>query len=150
MCNGHSTRTSQGGTIAVLRPICPRYFPGGSDNEPQSRTEQLNGSLFFQNGLANLHTQAVFRGDNLQSNRTFHNCFAVIHKYGDNDKFHPLHQLDMRRESIPSDDGRTSEFTVGKALDLTVGENGVIGRRITVHRMGNLSSPIAEGIIGWN
>ena len=37
-----------------------------------------------------------------------------------------------------------------KPLQLEVGENGVIGRRITVYEDTGLANPIAEGIIGWN
>lgn len=54
MCNGHSTRVSQGGSIAVLRPT-PHL------KRTQSEEEML---LFFSNRCATRGTSIEFEGWN--------------------------------------------------------------------------------------
>ncbi|CAO2657237.1 Nn.00g033630.m01.CDS01 [Neocucurbitaria sp. VM-36] len=138
MCNGHSTRISQGGSIAVLRPTS--HFVG-------TRSED-DMFLLFSNQSASLGTSVEFKGleEHLQQDRHW----IVIHRDGD---------LSATSQSAPADplctfpltSGLDSTMQLPQRLDLGVGNAGIIGRRISViagSTQGTLT--LAEGIIGWN
>jgi hypothetical protein len=49
------------------------------------------------------------------------------------------------RSSVPSSDG--VDMPLGAALSLQVGNDGIIGRRVSMRRGGEL---LADGIVGFN
>jgi hypothetical protein len=44
----------------------------------------------------------------------------------------------------------TAQMEFSEALDLNVGGNGIIGRRISIFQDMTMTSLLAEGVIGWN
>jgi len=76
MCNGASSRVSQGGTIAILHPTPPAVnaiwpsFPW--------QTHTFKGELFFQDGEATEGTRAIFRSSNGSSHKDLEDCTVLI------------------------------------------------------------------------
>ncbi|KAF3004330.1 hypothetical protein E8E13_009429 [Curvularia kusanoi] len=143
MCNGASTRTSQGGSIAVLRPT----------QHLRRSTPSSDMMLFFHNQLASPGTSVELQGWEEQNENGRH--WVVIHQDGDlsapsstspqTAQSPPLYSFDLVGET----DAATLHLP--QKLDLGVGERGVIGRRVSV-MTGSVRGPltVAEGIIGWN
>ncbi|KAF2022370.1 hypothetical protein BU24DRAFT_337125 [Aaosphaeria arxii CBS 175.79] len=146
MCNGSSTRTSQGGSIAVLRPT-------KSDNNTSDEWRLLF-SYANTEGL-DVGTQIELKGNDLVTRRHDGGYWVVIHHTGDMSPSPspiatgavsppPFLMFDL--------DGETGSVTrLAQKLDLGVGENGIVGRKVSV-MTSSLRGPraVAEGIIGWN
>ncbi|KAF2132035.1 hypothetical protein P153DRAFT_183354 [Dothidotthia symphoricarpi CBS 119687] len=138
MCNGHSTRVSQGGSIAVLRP-------SPQTNHLTSDDEML---LFFTNQFAYPGTSVEFQcsKESFEQDR----CWVVIHRDGDlsassqQTQSNPLYSFSL-------DSDFDSSMQLPERLDLGVGDVGIIGRRVSV-MASSTKGPltVAEGIIGWN
>lgn len=47
-------------------------------------------------------------------------------------------------------DSRSSKIELDRCLELGVGNEGVIGRRVTVYRDRRMTGALADGVIGWN
>ncbi|KAL1615697.1 hypothetical protein SLS54_008827 [Diplodia seriata] len=147
MCNGNSSRLSAGGTIAVLRP--PPH---------ESQSPSANCNLFFQNpGELSGRTRAVFQADDGSCFDHFSGYFMLIHRNGDLLSRPPLseaagdalHAIQLR----PAVDEHQSlaQLDLANALELSVGGQGVIGRKVSiVTDLKDTGTTIAEGIIGWN
>ncbi|OAL52654.1 hypothetical protein IQ07DRAFT_505863 [Pyrenochaeta sp. DS3sAY3a] len=137
MCNGHSTRVSQGGSIAVLRPTSHLI-----------RTQSEEMFLLFSNQFQHIGTSVELQG--LEADLQQDRHWVVIHRDGD---------LTAAPHATPSnplysfalDSVLESTMQLPQKLDLGVGDAGIIGRRISV-MTGSSQDPLtlAEGIIGWN
>ncbi|KAF2192345.1 hypothetical protein K469DRAFT_653757 [Zopfia rhizophila CBS 207.26] len=151
MCNGFSARTSQGGSIAVLRPTQEaQVLDQASSNE--------EWQLVFSNnsdGQSQLGTQIEFRGWKGRSRALRTGSWVVIHRDGDlsastllplPDRIPPKPLFSFSIQNYAS-----SVIHLPQTLDLGVGETGIIGRRVSV-MTGSKKVPktLAEGIIGWN
>ncbi|KAF2102829.1 hypothetical protein NA57DRAFT_71814 [Rhizodiscina lignyota] len=142
MCNGTSSRISQGGAIAVLHP-----------NVPQNQGDRtFLGDLVFQQCYNSpAQTRAMFRRREAGDCGPFPGCYVVIHEDGNLNSAsarRPLHQFQLPPYQSPSCDSANMELR--QPLQLSVGGDGVIGRRVTVHRDSWMDGVMAEGIIGWN
>ncbi|KAJ4984795.1 hypothetical protein SVAN01_09668 [Stagonosporopsis vannaccii] len=137
MCNGHSTRVSQGGSIAVLRP---------TQHLQRSNTDQM--ALFFHNQFSAPGTSVELQGwdDDAQKERHW----VVIHQDGDlSGSASPVKTPPFYSFSLEQSEASTMHLS--QKLHLGVGDTGIIGRRVSVmtgSRKGPLT--VAEGIIGWN
>ncbi|EDU49819.1 oxoglutarate iron-dependent oxygenase protein [Pyrenophora tritici-repentis] len=137
MCNGTSTRVSQGGSIAVLRPTHHLI-------RTHSEEDML---LFFSNRFSAPGTSVEFQGLDESILQDIH--WVVIHRDGDltnapeKVSTNPLYSFSL--------DARPLRMQLPQRLDLGVGERGIIGRRVSV-MVGSFEGPLtlAEGIIGWN
>ncbi|KAF2818786.1 hypothetical protein CC86DRAFT_153961 [Ophiobolus disseminans] len=136
MCNGESTRVSQGGSIAVLRPT--QHL-----QRSQSEEDML---LFFSNRCATKGTSVQFEGWSDQEQKERH--WVVIHRDGDLSSHqlqaNPLYTFSLESNSDPM-------VQLSQRLELGVSDAGIIGRRVSV-MTSSTSGPLtlAEGIIGWN
>jgi hypothetical protein len=129
----------------------------------------VGGDLLFQQCPLAHTTRAVFRERVRRESRSFGGCYVVIQYVeciGLWENLHLAHHanshdgnLDSSPErrplyefAMPAWHGPHSDTTLelGHSLELAVGENGVIGRRVTVHRRERDGQIIAEGVIGWN
>ncbi|KAF1958571.1 hypothetical protein CC80DRAFT_14722 [Byssothecium circinans] len=140
MCNGHSTRTSQGGSIAVLKPC---QYLKRSDSEEEMR---LLFSNYSDPSINQVGTQVELHGWEANSTTSQENCWVVIHASSTQ-----LPSLSNPFFSFPLDGQSASTMRLQQKLDLGVGDTGIIGRRISVmtsSRKGPLT--VAEGIVGWN
>lgn len=139
MCNGSSNRTSQGGAIAALHPS------SSSDRTDEAFKGDI---LFYQNEPTSI--RAAFCPKEFGRCGPFPGCHVVIHQDGNLNATvmqPPLHQFQLK----PYDTfygSETAELLPG--LELSVGGDGIIGRRVTVHSDKRMERVVAEGIIGWN
>ncbi|KAH6620517.1 hypothetical protein C7974DRAFT_235510 [Boeremia exigua] len=136
MCNGHSSRVSQGGSIAVLRP---------TQHLRRSTTDQM--MLFFHNQFSAPGTSVELQGWNDNAKERH---WVVIHRDGDlSGSASPIQTPPFYSFSLES--GETATLDLPQRLDLGVGDAGIIGRRVSV-MAGSTKGPliVAEGIIGWN
>ncbi|CAI6336121.1 unnamed protein product [Periconia digitata] len=146
MCNGHSARTSQGGSIAVLRPSSPSQNPS-SDSEIK-----VLFSNSFATSLDQPGTQVQFHGLETSNSQPSYHHWLIIHRDGNlnNSTNHSLPPVDpFFSFALNSQDD--SVLQLNRTLDLGVGETGIIGRRISMMAGEQRGERvIAEGIIGWN
>ncbi|KAF2476766.1 uncharacterized protein BDR25DRAFT_322115 [Lindgomyces ingoldianus] len=150
MCNGFSTRTSQGGSIAVLRPT-------EHHTEPERTSSDQEWHLLFSNDDENLHrsgTQVQLRGWRGKQRSSIGGYWVVIHHDGDLSaslQGPPNRLLSDPLFSFLLDENSFSVTQLPQRLDLSVGDAGIIGRRVSV-MTSSAKGPlaIAEGIIGWN
>ncbi|TID24066.1 putative oxoglutarate iron-dependent oxygenase protein [Venturia nashicola] len=145
MCNGDSSRVAQGGAIAVLSPShrqieCPR-------------SGTLAGRLYFQQGIGASNRTAIrFEGIDNSHPEVLRGCQITIHDHGN-----LLRPVDHRDEGIrfafqPTSSGErsTAHMEYEKELVLSVGGDGIIGRRISVFKDDPTRILLAEGVVGWN
>ncbi|EME79400.1 uncharacterized protein MYCFIDRAFT_212209 [Pseudocercospora fijiensis CIRAD86] len=121
MCNGSSSRPSQGGTIAILKPT-----------QPSSHHHEL--SLRLINTDSESQTTAIVHG--LNGGGHF-----IVHRDGDLTSQQPLDASVLHEFQVTKD-----EFLAPR-MDLGVGGDGVIGRRVSLIQNQIL---VGQGIIGWN
>lgn len=60
-----------------------------------------------------------------------------------------LHTFALQNRCMSTQDSRIS-WELDQYLDLGVGGNGIIGRRISIYEDAMLRRHVAEGIVGWN
>ncbi|PGH17651.1 hypothetical protein AJ79_01013 [Helicocarpus griseus UAMH5409] len=173
MCNGFSSRISQGGATAFLRPLSTY------DNEPKS-----NDTIFDYQ--VTLHEDPTARADGIHLSiskplddqaeptqiqpspvEAFRSYWVEIHPDGDltpsksRDALPPLHRFPLQNLTSPQNlefsptaalasinliPGQTKSNA--KRLRLDACETGVIGRRMSV--VDATGMRVAEGVIGWN
>ncbi|EAT91628.1 hypothetical protein HBI56_012930 [Parastagonospora nodorum] len=136
MCTGNSTRISQGGSIAVLRPTHHLQ-------RTQSEDDML---LFFSNRCSSRGTSVELEGWNEEEQNDKH--WVVIHRDGD---LSSSPQQSVPLYSFSLDSSMAPVMQLPQRLDLGVGDVGIIGRRVSV-MTSSTKGPltVAEGIIGWN
>ncbi|KKZ62742.1 hypothetical protein EMCG_00329 [[Emmonsia] crescens] len=178
MCNGFSSRTSQGGATAFLRPLNTEESEPGSNNTlfdyqvtlQEHHTPEREGIHFCINRPTDEqpeqgHTQPC-------PVETFRAYWVEIHPDGDltpsksRDALAPLHRFPLRNLTQPEDLETSSTALVSMKLitDQNIGghgnnnsiqklrldacEMGVIGRRMSIVNATGMR--VAEGVIGWN
>ncbi|RII17555.1 hypothetical protein CUC08_Gglean002395 [Alternaria sp. MG1] len=138
MCNGSSNRVSQGGSIAVMRP---------TSHLARTHSEQ-EIFLLFTNPLSKSGTSVECQGlDNVIQQNSH---WLVIHRDGDLSAPQPQSIADsLYSFEIGSPLGGMMHLP--EKLHLGVGDNGIIGRRVSV-MTGSTQQPLtlAEGVVGWN
>ncbi|KAF7189378.1 hypothetical protein HII31_09356 [Pseudocercospora fuligena] len=121
MCNGSSSRTTQGGTIAILKPLQPSL--------------QHELSLRLINTDSESQTKAIVSG--LDGEGHF-----IVHRDGDLTSQQPLDASVLHRFQVTN-----NEQFLAPRMDLGVGGDGIIGRRVSLIQNQIL---VGQGIIGWN
>ncbi|KAF2727395.1 hypothetical protein EJ04DRAFT_138345 [Polyplosphaeria fusca] len=142
MCNGHSTRISQGGSIAILRST--RHSATPSQNE-EWRLLFSNQEYAHEN-LASNGTQVELQGWSQEHTGRRRGYWVVIHSQVSlpPTEMSPFYSFDLN----PSP---ASAMQLSQKLDLGVGDSGIIGRRVSVMTASTKGpTTVAEGIIGWN
>ncbi|EPS25394.1 hypothetical protein PDE_00327 [Penicillium oxalicum 114-2] len=176
MC-GESSRSTSGGTIAVLFPLdrcCDRDSSERSlSSSPQSTssvttsssysTSSSSYSLFFQESEnrspGDKKTKALLHFADGETYQTFCDHPEVeirIEKHGDLSArlfgMTPLHafRLDLSKGVRTSNEqgGREIEVDLRECLDLTVSARGVVGRQVTLCSLDGTA--LGTGIIGYN
>jgi hypothetical protein len=162
MCNGISTRTTVGGTIAVLRPV------------PDSRTTTrgpFDGELYFHKDEAGSRpgTSASFQSREYWNSTALAGYTIVIQyvflayddpaplttfsEYGDLSEPIEESRIFAKFTFFPLDKLATSclhRMELPEPLVLGVGKDGIIGRRLSVFEDETMTTRVAEGIVGWN
>ncbi|KAF2797083.1 hypothetical protein K505DRAFT_322852 [Melanomma pulvis-pyrius CBS 109.77] len=147
MCNGFSSRISQGGSIAVLRPT--KSFPSiclGAGEELR---------LLFSNQSGDDSTQVEFRGWEGKRRMWENGYWVVIHRDGDLNAPASKSAINQTTAnpflSFSLEKHATSITQLRQRLDLRVGDSGIIGRKVSV-MTSSIEGPmaVAEGIVGWN
>ncbi|KAJ5247081.1 hypothetical protein N7468_002064 [Penicillium chermesinum] len=165
MC-GDTTRTANGGTIAVVFPLDQLCSSNSSvaslSSSPDSVTSTASMSpysLFFRDPESNSRkTKATFHiddADTYNALRGHRQLDMRIEKYGDLSTNTatsppPLHKfrLDFARgQSTAGPAPRTVEFELPERLDLGASEKGVVGRQVTMEAGGSI---LGVGIVGYN
>ncbi|GAB7357161.1 hypothetical protein MBLNU459_g8154t1 [Dothideomycetes sp. NU459] len=136
MC-GDSSRTVQGGTIAVLK---------GINNMPDI-------NLLFHSSDPTT-TTATFQSAARDAHGDLERCQIVIHRDGDLraqlDRSNILHSFSLGADSTTQRPG-FDVFQLPAKLDLGAGGDGVIGRRVSLVRRSAMGATVLrQGIIGWN
>ncbi|KAK6535866.1 hypothetical protein TWF281_000116 [Arthrobotrys megalospora] len=137
MCHGHSSRMSEGGAIAILR------------GQGRQSGALFNAKITLKNSDEGIPTQATFLFEKSNKFPSLGACALVIHQDG-NLNYEDTNQMPLHH--IPFDlcnqqACEICEISLPARLDLGVGGQGVIGRKMTLM---NSRQVIAEGIIGWN
>ncbi|XP_014552752.1 hypothetical protein COCVIDRAFT_41134 [Bipolaris victoriae FI3] len=153
MCNGESTRVTQGGSIAVLHPTPPSplrrtrsssssFSSTSSSSDDETQQEEI--LLYFTNPLSKTSgTNVEMAGFGQQST---HAAWVVIHRDGDlSSSSSPQASNAFCSFPIKSQNGR---WQLERKLELGVGERGIIGRRVSV--LSGAREVLAQGVIGWN
>ncbi|KAF2007191.1 hypothetical protein P154DRAFT_528860 [Amniculicola lignicola CBS 123094] len=147
MCNGFSTRKSQGGSIAVLRRT-DSYL---SEPSPASSPTSEEWQLLFSNNAEDLsRTQVEFRASDSILKQQMERYWVVIHRNGDLGSSPGLPPTQITSNpffSFPLAADESSVTHLPQKLDLGVGDSGVIGRKVSIMRG---RTTVAEGIMGWN
>ncbi|KAH9822877.1 hypothetical protein Tdes44962_MAKER00705 [Teratosphaeria destructans] len=135
MCNGQSSRTSQGGTIAILKPI-PRV-----EWTPLKRDLALRIAEDASTGRTNASIDGLgaFRSRDAR---------VVIHRDGDlRASPHRPESEVLSQFALPSYVADGASWALTAKLDLGVGGDGIIGRRVSLV----LDDDVwGEGVIGYN
>ncbi|USP82268.1 uncharacterized protein yc1106_09542 [Curvularia clavata] len=158
MCNGASTRTTQGGSIAVLHPIHPpQRIPSSSSisssscssSDDEDQQPQANEILvFFSNTLSKTSgTNVEVHG--LHEQLKQQDGYIVIHRDGDlsSPTCTPASQ-DTTALCSFAIQRHARSWALERKLDLGVGDTGIIGRRVSV--VTATREMLAQGIVGWN
>lgn len=149
MCNGSSTRVSQGGALAILRS--PERAPGTDYRVTLQQTDDVEGRL-----TGNILPPQE-NSNNTSSYQDLKACWLEIHRDGDlipsltRDAIPALYRLELNSLVRRNGSQRAASATLDsdQPIRLTVGDDGVIGRRMSIVD-GRSGSKIAEGVIGWN
>ncbi|KAF2704925.1 hypothetical protein K504DRAFT_449003 [Pleomassaria siparia CBS 279.74] len=146
MCNGFSTRAGLGGSVAVLHPT-----PNNPSFDPS--VERLQ--LLFSNQNEEETTQVNFKGWEALEGMRQPLSWVVVFRDGElSTSSRKVNANTIRSDvllsfSIESDPSSVTQLD--RRLDLGVGDDGIIGRRVSL-LISSTEGPlaIAEGIIGWN
>ncbi|KAF2877157.1 hypothetical protein BDV95DRAFT_140222 [Massariosphaeria phaeospora] len=145
MCNGSSSRTAQGGSIAILRPT--------QHSELDASHIPNDMRILFSNqadGLLDAGTQVEFWGCEKLHMLRDPGYWVIIHRDGDLTTPPPIRQIDPLF-SFPLETDAAAVMQLSQRLDLGVGDVGIVGRRVSVMRGEREESlTVAEGIVGWN
>ncbi|KAL1958562.1 hypothetical protein VTO42DRAFT_4159 [Malbranchea cinnamomea] len=153
MCNGFSTRTSQGGAVAILHPLC--RHDGEKPDDVAANDDQIGKIVIQEECRADGERTGTIVFSflpNKQSRQSFEHCRIEIHPDGDlvpsqtRDSIPALHTVTIRGAATA---GIASVSDENSGLRLAVGDRGVIGRRLSmVDKRSGIR--LAEGVIGWN
>ncbi|KAF5520239.1 hypothetical protein CGCA056_v008892 [Colletotrichum aenigma] len=149
MCGPDTCTKPRGGALAVLnQPFC----------QPSSPTSlcKLRGDLSFHtpgkpSSPFATHARITSGGDH--DLPTLSDVVVVIHKSGDLSKRPQdcglFQQLAFSNASV-LEDGSTLELALNEPISLQVGDDGIIGRRVSIFPRAEMDNAVAEGIVGFN
>ncbi|KAI4816116.1 hypothetical protein E4T44_10627 [Aureobasidium sp. EXF-8845] len=132
MCGTETSRPVLGGTIAILKSL------------GESRLPDL--SLLFHQTEAST-TTATFQSTSIPeaaADAELASCQIVIFRDGDLRASCPITSI---LHAFPLSAFTTESFSLPRKLDLGVGGEGIIGRRVGLVRQ---TQVLRQGIIGWN
>ncbi|UKZ83856.1 hypothetical protein TrVFT333_011670 [Trichoderma virens FT-333] len=145
MCGPEITNKPRGGALAAL-----------SSPDDAGRLRTICGDLAFHTPgrpESNEATHARLTPDGAYDARTLSNLHVVIHSSGDMTRtaedcgtFQQF-QFPTTAESF---DKAFIELPLDKPLSLEVGNEGIIGRRVSLYSRSAPSRVVAEGIVGFN
>ncbi|KAM0717118.1 hypothetical protein Q7P37_006970 [Cladosporium fusiforme] len=145
MCNGASSRVTQGGTIAFLQP-------SPTSNTPQRPHLPRSLSLHLTTNPSTSQTSATVTGlepSPEHPNQAYPESYIVIHRDGDlSSNSCQTETSILHRFPLPTLARHGQAFDLAQKLDLGVGGEGIIGRRVSFV-MGR-EGVVGEGILGWN
>ncbi|EMD84955.1 hypothetical protein COCC4DRAFT_154680 [Bipolaris maydis ATCC 48331] len=154
MCNGESTRVTQGGSIAVLHPTPPSPLLRRTHSSSSSSSSVSSSSddeiqqeeilLYFTNPLSKTSSTNVEMAG--FDHQTTHAAWVVIHRDGDLSSSSST-QRSSAFCSFPIK-SQNGQWELERKLELGVGERGIIGRRVSV--LSGAQEVLAQGVIGWN
>ncbi|KAK6532074.1 hypothetical protein TWF694_003236 [Orbilia ellipsospora] len=137
MCNGFSSRASEGGALAVLR------------GQGRHTGTPFNAKITLHNPVEDISipTKATFLLEKGGRMPCLNSCCLIIHQDGNLTSEvvaskPPLHYIPFDFQGTDN-----CEISLSSRLDLGVGGQGIIGRKMTLM---NSRQVIAEGIVGWN
>ncbi|TEA18748.1 hypothetical protein C8034_v011974 [Colletotrichum sidae] len=147
MCGPDTCTKPRGGALAVLnQPFL--------QSEPTS-PHALRGDLSFHtpgNPSCAFATHARITSDGDSKANSLNDMVVVIHKSGDLTRKPEdcgLFQRFALSNASVLEDG-TLELALNTPVSLQVGDEGIIGRRVSVFSDAGMSSALAEGIVGFN
>ncbi|KAH8673508.1 hypothetical protein BX600DRAFT_455445, partial [Xylariales sp. PMI_506] len=155
MC-GNSSRKSFGGALAILN-LSHIEQNGDSFHAHTRRAPLMAGRLIFVDcgEGSQSTTRAMFIPEERLSEIMGQSCTVGIHKTGDlttSAIISPfIYKFPLQKTLSRSDCGSemaTMEAELSQPLELGVGGDGIIGRRVTIWAPDAIE-PIAEGIIGY-
>ncbi|KAI4716972.1 hypothetical protein E4T48_06841 [Aureobasidium sp. EXF-10727] len=131
MCGTESSRPILGGTIAILKSLGESTLP--------------DLSLLFHQDEAST-TTATFQSSTVPAtdDAELSSCQIVIFRDGDLRASAPTTSI---LHAFPLSTFTTQSFSLPHKLDLGVGGEGIIGRRVGLVRQAQV---LRQGIIGWN
>ncbi|KAK6362653.1 hypothetical protein TWF730_000108 [Orbilia blumenaviensis] len=137
MCHGHSLRESEGGAIAILR------------GQGRQSGALFNAKITLKNLDDDIPTQATILFEKTNRFPSLGACALIIHQDGnlnyEDPAQAPLHHIPF--DLYNNQACEACNVSLPARLDLGVGGQGVIGRKVSLM---NSRQVIAEGIIGWN
>ncbi|KAI8627351.1 hypothetical protein F5Y19DRAFT_176302 [Xylariaceae sp. FL1651] len=150
MCGDHHSRQSLGGALAVLSPPLPGHGISSA---------VMAGQLVFHDqgkgGLTATHVMFTINPPD-GIHRVEREPFLVrIHETGDltspavTSPFWTTLRLKPALAELEGDNRPLVDVVLGQPMNIEVGVNGIIGRRVSVWTQHGLG-PVAEGIIGYN
>ncbi|KAF9872115.1 hypothetical protein CkaCkLH20_10452 [Colletotrichum karsti] len=150
MCGPDTCTKPRGGALAVLnQPPCQ------TDSPTSTSLHTLQGDLAFHTPgkpSSPFATHARITGG-AQGLPSLADMVVVIHKSGDLTRRPEdcglFHRFAFSDASV-LEDGSTLELALQKPISLQVGDDGIIGRRVSVFSGTEMNSALAEGIVGFN
>ncbi|KZL85830.1 hypothetical protein CI238_05749 [Colletotrichum incanum] len=149
MCGPDTCTKPRGGALAVLNQ--PFSQPGATETRLR-----LRGDLAFHTPgkpSSPFATHARITGGNDCDLQSLADIVVVIHKSGDLTR-RPEDCGLFRRIAFSSasvlENGSTVELALQSPISLQVGDDGIIGRRVSVFPKSEMENACAEGIVGFN
>ncbi|KAF6786171.1 hypothetical protein CSOJ01_15463 [Colletotrichum sojae] len=149
MCGPDTCTKPRGGALAVLN----EPFSRPSSPEPAGR---LRGDLSFHTPgkpKSMFATHARITSGAEHDLMSLAELVVVIHKSGDMTRNHQdcglFHRLAFSDASVLQD-GSALELALQTPISLQVGDDGIIGRRVSVFSRSEMNNALAEGIVGIN
>ncbi|GKT67030.1 hypothetical protein ColTof3_14369 [Colletotrichum tofieldiae] len=149
MCGPDTCTKPRGGALAVLNH--PFTQPGATKTSPK-----LRGDLAFHTPgkpSSPFATHARITGGNDLDLESLADIVVVIHESGDLTQ-RPEDCGLFRRIAFSSatvlENGSTVELALPSPISLQVGDDGIIGRRVSVYPKSETDNACAEGVVGFN
>ncbi|OLN96831.1 hypothetical protein CCHL11_02306 [Colletotrichum chlorophyti] len=149
MCGPDTCSKPRGGALAVLNQ------PFREPSSPTS-SQRLRADLAFHTpgepGSSFATHARITRGGGCDL-LSLADMVVVIHKSGDLTRRPEdcglFHRIPFTGASV-LEDGATLELTLQRPVSLQVGDDGIIGRRVSVFPKTEMENAVAEGIVGFN
>ncbi|KAK1995982.1 hypothetical protein LX36DRAFT_682688 [Colletotrichum falcatum] len=149
MCGPDTCTKPRGGALAVLNH--PLGQPGAAATCPR-----LRGDLAFHTPgkpSSPFATHARITGGNDCDLQSLADMVVVIHESGDLTRRPEdcgfFHRIAFSGASL-FENGSAAELALQRPISLQVGDDGIIGRRVSVFSGSETQDACAEGIIGFN
>ncbi|OHF03906.1 hypothetical protein CORC01_00768 [Colletotrichum orchidophilum] len=149
MCGPDTCTKPRGGALAVLNQPC-------SQPSPSALNPRIRGDLAFHTPGkpgCTFATHARITGGEGCDLQSFSDMVVVIHKSGDltrkPEECGLFHRFAFSGASI-LENGSILELALQRPVSLEVGDDGIIGRRISIFPGTGMDNACAEGIVGFN